>query len=465
MPVVPRFVRKRAALRLWLAVAGAALVSVTVILLLSFAGYVGGDGPIGPAVLLGLAAFAVGGLALRAAVAVIARHFDALEALRGDLMAADRHGERMPGRWAEGAAPGDGELGRLASTMGDVLDRHRAERSRPDARLEAVLATVADGLVIAAENGLVVLVNEAAQTLFGRGRIAVGTSLYAALEREDVAEAVAGAVACETPIRATIRTVDGDHLACRVAAMPDHGGIALSVPATVLEPRAGVSHDLRLLDRLPDAAPPRPDTPLAELSASAVDTETTGLDARTDRVLSVGVVRVHGSRVFHGAVLERLVNPGVVVPAGATAVHGLTEAMVAGAPPFAEIVPDLETILADTVILGHNVRFDLAMLTREMREAGREWTAPMALDTALLYMALEPDGESLDLAVLAERYGVAVQGRHTALGDSLVTAEVYVRMLPRLRDKGVETFGDVLDLQRFAMRRTGIPEDPALGTA
>ncbi|NBB83315.1 MAG: hypothetical protein GVY28_07905, partial [Alphaproteobacteria bacterium] len=262
-----------------------------------------------------------------------------------------------------------------------------------------------------------------------------------------------------------IRTVEGDHLACRIAPMPDHGGVALSVHATMLEARAGLDHDLRLLDRLPEAVPPGADTPLAELSATVLDTETTGLDAATARLLSVGAVRLHGTRVFHGAVLERLVDPGVDIPLRATAVHGLTNAMIAGAPAFADILPDLQAFLADTMVVGHNIRFDLAVLSREMARAGSPWTKPLSLDTALLFMALEPDADSLSLEALAAHFGVAIQGRHTALGDSLVTAEIYVRMVPRLRDKGVASFGDALDLQRVAMRKAGIPEEPALGTA
>jgi DNA polymerase-3 subunit epsilon len=452
----------KAALAIWLVLAAGALLALTLLLLLTSAGFLG-DRPVAPAVALGLAAFAFGGLALRAALSLVADHFTAIDRLRGDLLAAGQHGEGLPPRWQEPEA-GDDELSRLAATMADLVDRRRAERSRPDARLEAVLATVADGLVIAAENGLVVLINRAARTLLGPGRIAVGTSLYTALERDDVAAAVDRALQSGQPIRAMIRTVEGDHLACRIAPMPDHGGLALSIHATVLEARAGLDHDLALLDRLPEAVPPEADTPLAELSATVLDTETTGLDAATARLLSVGAVRLHGTRVFHGAVLERLVNPGVDIPLRATAVHGLTNAMVAGAPAFADILPDLEAFLADTLIVGHNIRFDLAVLSREMERAGSPWTRPLSLDTALLFMALEPDGNDLSLEALAAHFGVTVQGRHTALGDSLVTAEIYVRMVPRLRDKGVETFGDALDLQRFAMRKAGIPEEPALGT-
>jgi DNA polymerase-3 subunit epsilon len=458
--------RKRLALRIWLALAGFGLLALTVVLLLSSAGLLGDAGPIGLDVVLALIVCAVGGTALIAAGTELAGHFDDIERLRGDLLMAEQHGDRLPRR-RSGTDPREDELGRLGATMADLLARRRAERSRPDARLEAVLATIADGLVLATENGLVVLINESGRTLLGRNRIDIGTSLYAALEREDVAAAVRSASEAGRPVTAMIRTVEGDHLACRIAPLPDHGGIALSVQATVVEHRRGVEHDLGLLDRLPEARPPGPETPLAELSASAVDTETTGLDLDTDRVLSVGVVRVHGTRVYRGASFERLVNPAVEIPSRATAVHGLTNAMIAAAPDFRKIVPELKAMLADTAIIGHNVRFDLGMLAREMERAGEPWAPPPALDTAVLYMAVEPGAADLELGAVAERLGITVQGRHTALGDSLVTAEIYVRLVPRLHDRGVVTLGDALERQRRAMRKAGIEEklDPDLERA
>jgi DNA polymerase-3 subunit epsilon len=84
------------------------------------------------------------------------------------------------------------------------------------------------------------------------------------------------------------------------------------------------------------------------------------------------------------------------------------------------------------------------MLKREFELAGLRWEEPLFLDSLLLASGLDPKSKELGLETLAAVFGVDVHGRHTALGDSLVTAEIYRRMLPRLADLGIRTLGDAI---------------------
>ena len=97
--------------------------------------------------------------------------------------------------------------------------------------------------------------------------------------------------------------------------------------------------------------------------------------------------------------------------------------MVENAPRFATVFERLQPLIGGTVMVGHHITFDLHMLRRECGLAEVEWDEPPWLDTLLLAAALEPDIPALSLDALADRFGVGVHGRHTALGDSLVTAE------------------------------------------
>ena len=110
-------------------------------------------------------------------------------------------------------------------------------------------------------------------------------------------------------------------------------------------------------------------------------------------------------------------------------------------------------MMQHVVVVGHNVAFDLAMLRRECEIAQLPWQAPLSLDTLALASALDLGVQSLHLETLAEYFSVDVHGRHTALGDSLVTAEVYLRLLNLLQQRKVDTLGEA---QRFAARAKGV---------
>lgn len=183
-------------------------------------------------------------------------------------------------------------------------------------------------------------------------------------------------------------------------------------------------------------------TPLADLSVVVFDTETTGLDVFRDRVVQIGAVRVERGRVCPDETFLTLVNPGMPIPPASTAVHGIDDAAVAAAPAFADIQPELAAFVGDAVVAGQSVGFDLAILLRETRRMAAPWRPPHFLDTKLLYAALENDAEEQGLDDLARRLGVTIAHRHTALDDAMATAEIFVRLLPRLAAKGIATLGD-----------------------
>lgn len=196
--------------------------------------------------------------------------------------------------------------------------------------------------------------------------------------------------------------------------------------------------------------------PLDEVTFTVLDTETTGLDpAGGDRIVSLGAVRVVNGRVLRQETFERLVDPGRRVPATSTAIHGLTDAMLAGAPRIEEVLPDLVRFAEDTVLVGHDIGFDLRFLEAAAGAAGVDLVHPV-LDTLLLDTALYPAQTDHTLEAIAGRLGVSVVGRHTALGDALVTADVLVGLLGPLREAGIRTLDDALAASRTAFRsRTG----------
>ncbi len=191
-----------------------------------------------------------------------------------------------------------------------------------------------------------------------------------------------------------------------------------------------------------DKLPPLAHMPLAVLPAVSLDLETTGLDVRNDRAVQVGAVVLQGAAILETPRLDRLINPGVPIPEAVSRIHGLNDADVAHAPPFAGIVESLLDILAGRVVIGHHVAFDLAVLRHEAARAGVPWRDPPMIDVAILAGILEPTLPDLGLETVTNHLGVEIKGRHSAIGDALATAQVYAQLLPRLRQRDIRTLGE-----------------------
>jgi len=195
--------------------------------------------------------------------------------------------------------------------------------------------------------------------------------------------------------------------------------------------------------------------PLAAVPAVALDTETTGLDVASDRIVEIAAVRVQGKPVASQAASSEatanyaaLVNPGMAIPTASTQIHGITDAEVTGAAAFPEVMPEFADWVGSSLVIGYSIGFDLAVLKAEHERHGLPWTAPRSMDVRHLVQLLAPElpGQSLELA--AKWLGVEVGERHRALGDAETAARIFKALIPRLREKGVVTLAETERLCR-----------------
>lgn len=191
-------------------------------------------------------------------------------------------------------------------------------------------------------------------------------------------------------------------------------------------------------------------TPLSALDAVVLDTETTGLDPGDARIVQIGAVRIVRGKVNGTERLDQLVNPHIPIPAASTGVHHIEDGDVAGAPDFAQVHERLEGFRAGAPVIGHSISFDLTVLENECRRAGLGWSAPRALDTLVLARLAGRDLADYSLETIAAWLGVEVTGRHSAIGDALTTANVFVALVPRLRERGIRTFAEAESAYRAA---------------
>jgi len=199
---------------------------------------------------------------------------------------------------------------------------------------------------------------------------------------------------------------------------------------------------------------------LDELTFVVLDTETTGLHPEAgDRVLSIAGVRVRDGVIRRSEVFDALVNPGRPIPAGSIRFHGITDAMVAEAPLIDVVLPAFLRFAEGAVLVGHEVWFDLRCLEPDVVRLGLpSLTGTRAvLDSLLLSQAVHASTPDHDLDAVAARLGVRIQARHSALGDALATAEVFVRLLELLGKRQIRTLGQALDAARAARTRRMLP--------
>jgi DNA polymerase-3 subunit epsilon len=188
--------------------------------------------------------------------------------------------------------------------------------------------------------------------------------------------------------------------------------------------------------------------PLADTTFVVVDLETTGGAPGPFGITEIGAVRVQGGRLTD--TFATLVNPGRPIPPFVVRLTGITDEMVAGAPPIAEALPRFLDFAGDGVLVAHNAGFDLGHL-----DAARRWVLGAPLDrpglcTLRLARRLLPAARRRALDAVAAALGISCTDHHRALPDARTAAEILCVFLERVAERGIERLDQLLDFQRSA---------------
>ncbi|WP_449538019.1 3'-5' exonuclease [Ferdinandcohnia sp. Marseille-Q9671] len=189
-------------------------------------------------------------------------------------------------------------------------------------------------------------------------------------------------------------------------------------------------------------------TPIDEVSFTIFDTETTGFQVATvDRLIEIAAVQVHGLTVYESEQFHTFINPKRQISQEIIDLTGITDEMVENAPTSVEGILNLFTFIKDhgsSCLVGHYVAFDIATLKCELKREKYSLRRMPTIDTLDLIGYISPSYDMRDLHRYAQNFGTRMYQRHSATGDALTTAYLFVELLQHFKDRGKRTWGELL---------------------
>ena len=185
------------------------------------------------------------------------------------------------------------------------------------------------------------------------------------------------------------------------------------------------------------------DEPLRDVTFVVVDLETTGGSADEEGITEIGAVKVRSGEVI--GEFATLVDPGRGIPPLITVLTGISDAMVASAPPIEQVLPAFLEFARDTVLVAHNAPFDVGFLKAACTRAQRPWPPLRVVDTALLARRVLTRDEVPDckLSTLSVHFKAVTKPVHRALADARATVDVLHGLLERLGPLGVQSLEEL----------------------
>ncbi len=180
--------------------------------------------------------------------------------------------------------------------------------------------------------------------------------------------------------------------------------------------------------------------PIKSATFSVIDTETTGLDLKEDKILSIAAVKIKNLKIYD--IYNTFLEIDSKIPEESKKFHGIDDENLKDKPKIKEIFPDFINFIKNSVIVGHHIKFDTEMINRELKRFYNIKLPNYQIDTGMLFNFLTDGEGNTSLDALMERFHVKCEDRHSALGDAIATAEVFIKILSKFGSR-FKTFEDL----------------------
>ena len=178
------------------------------------------------------------------------------------------------------------------------------------------------------------------------------------------------------------------------------------------------------------------------------DLETTGFGAKSNQIIEIGAVKVENRQIVD--TFSTFVNPERPIPFNITKLTSIDDNMVAGSPNIDVILPKFLEFCGDSVMVAHNASFDMGFITQKARERGYDIDFTV-IDTVSMSRALLPELSKYKLDTVAKALGVSLENHHRAVDDAGCTAEIFIKLIKKLDEKGIDTLAKLNEIGKPSM--------------
>ena len=185
---------------------------------------------------------------------------------------------------------------------------------------------------------------------------------------------------------------------------------------------------------------------------TVLDTETTGLNVNEGhKIVSVGGIKIKSYQLLEDQILDELINPERDIPFASRNIHYISDDQVKDKPNIYQLEKKISNFLENTILVGHNVDFDIGFIKKNAAKTSLATTVKRipSIDTILLAAGLYPSLESYELSFLCDHFRIKTfdQIRHSALGDAIITARLFLFLLDTAKNRNnVHSIGELINL-------------------